>query len=154
MTHDAILAGEAVEVAAHLSALGEVYAALDRLEASATARHSDATDAAALMAWRTAVVEIATNIMRHAYPPDGTAGPLRVQLQLYMDRVEAHLSDDGIEFTLPDTLTPPPIDDLLGLPEGGIGLFLARQSVDMLTHERTPQGANHWRLVKYLMHTT
>ncbi len=154
MSDDPVLAGIAVDLPAQLQALDEVYAALDRLEAAMNSLCVDPHGPTALMGLRTAVIEIATNIIRHAYPPGAPTGALRLLLQLYADRVEAHLSDDGIPYSLPETLFMPDLDDLTDLPEGGFGLFLARQSVDQLTHTRTDQGANHWRLVKHFAGST
>lgn len=148
MGNDPVLAGEAVELPLDFHALGEVHAALDRLEAAAAQVRGAEPDDVVFLGLRTAVVEIAANIIRHAYPAGYTARPFHLQLQLYRDRVEAHYSDEGIPFELPEAPALPPLDDPLAMPEGGFGLFLARQSVDELSYTRTAQGINHWRLMK------
>lgn len=148
MGNEPVLAGEAVELQLDLHVLGEVHAALDRLEAAAVQVRGAEPDDVVFLGLRTAVVEIATNIIRHAYPAGHPARPFHLQLQLYRDRVEAHFSDAGILFELPEAPALPPLDDPLALPEGGFGLFLARQSVDDLRYTRTAQGINHWRLLK------
>lgn len=148
---DPVLAGEAVELAPELSALPAVHAVLARLLATVVELGLAEADDPALHAFHTAAVEIATNIMRHAYPPPQPRRPFRLQLQLYAGRIEAHFADAGIEY-VPHAQSPalPVTDDVLDLPEGGFGLFLARQSLDELDYTRSESGINHWRLVKRL----
>jgi serine/threonine-protein kinase RsbW len=108
--------------------------------------------------FETAVAEIGSNIVRHAYPPQGEGGPLRLRLQAFPDRVEAVFSDNGVPYRPPvSTSTPAPGDsdgvppeDAFSLKEGGYGLELARAAVDDLDYQRTAGGENVWRLVKRL----
>ncbi|HEY3116111.1 MAG TPA: ATP-binding protein, partial [Chloroflexota bacterium] len=44
----------------------------------------------------TAVAEVASNIVRHAYPSSGPPGPMRLSLRSFSDRVEATFTDRGI----------------------------------------------------------
>ena len=89
----------------------------------------------------------------HAYPPDLPAAPLTLQLALFGERLEAVFNDQGIAFTPPSAVVSPAldeIDDILNVPEGNSGLFLALQALDHLDYSRTPEGVNQWRLVKNL----
>lgn len=103
-------------------------------------------------AWRaalaTAVVEIANNVLQHAYSAGAADVGFTLRLRVYPDEVVVSLIDRGKPMaTLPDT-KPSPIDDPLDLPEGGYGLALARACVDALEYRRTPEETNCWRLVK------
>jgi anti-sigma regulatory factor (Ser/Thr protein kinase) len=109
-----------------------------------------ALDAGAWVAFVTAVVEIGQNILRHAHP-DGRAeagGLVAVQLRLCSGRLEARYSDQGVPFVPPDAALSLDVDLVDDLPEGGLGLPLARASLDELEYHRTDAGENHWRLVK------
>jgi anti-sigma regulatory factor (Ser/Thr protein kinase) len=97
------------------------------------------------MAFALGLAEIATNIIRYAYPADRPPGELQVILRLYSDRLEALLQDHGQPFVE----TEQPVDSA-ELPEHGFGLALARRSLDQVEYERDAGGVNHWRLVKRL----
>jgi anti-sigma regulatory factor (Ser/Thr protein kinase) len=129
-----------------------VHQALDRFEAAAVAEKGAAVTAV-YDAFRTATIEIATNILRHAYPPDHPGAQLSLQLYLFAERLEAQFYDQGIAFTPPTEIMPPTfdeVDDILNVPEGNFGLFLALQALDHLDYSRSPAGVNQWRLVKQL----
>jgi anti-sigma regulatory factor (Ser/Thr protein kinase) len=99
-------------------------------------------------AFETAVIEIGTNIARHAYPrPSGTE-TMQITLRGYSDRVEAVFCDRGIPLKEPPPSSPLESVDLLDLPESGIGLEIARAAVDRVEYERTADGSNLWLLVK------
>lgn len=83
-----------------------------------------------------AVMEIAHNVVRHAYPPGQKPGNVKLRLRLYADRAEALLTDRGVPFVEP--------------PEPGAGLAAARAGVDYLEYSRRARGANRWRLLKRL----
>ncbi|MBX2999136.1 MAG: ATP-binding protein [Caldilineaceae bacterium] len=93
-----------------------------------------------------ATMEIAENIVRHAYPIPNAENWLRVELSLFVDSVEVVLSDGGRAFE-PRTDS----GDLSCLWErtkpGGWGLLLARQAVDRFSYHRENR-INYWRLVK------
>jgi anti-sigma regulatory factor (Ser/Thr protein kinase) len=136
-----------VVVPATAGELDAIHAALDRFW--------NAVDAAVprppSWAWRcrfaTAVAEIATNIIRHAYPNGSRRASMRLRMRLYADRVEASFADRGVAF-VPPAAKDSPASDALQLPEGGYGLALVRACVDRVDHRRTPGGTNVWRLVK------
>jgi anti-sigma regulatory factor (Ser/Thr protein kinase) len=96
----------------------------------------------------TAMAEIAANIVHHAYPAGHAPGVFHLRVRLYADRVEGCYTDRGVVFR--ELSYPPPIsgDDLMELPEGGMGLSIARTALDHLHYRRTGAGTNVWRLVK------
>lgn len=96
--------------------------------------------------FRTAVAEIAANIVRHAYPPSGLARPFELQVLVYPDRLVALFADSGVAW---DPADEPAAPDPLDLPEGGLGLAVARGALDELTYRREADGRNVWRLVKH-----
>jgi anti-sigma regulatory factor (Ser/Thr protein kinase) len=92
--------------------------------------------------FETAVIEIATNVVRHTSPAGD--GPVRAGVLLRVDppRIEAEISDDG---TLADVdLDPPPVG---ALAESGRGIALVQRAVDTLTFVRRP-GRNTWRITR------
>ncbi len=96
----------------------------------------------------TAMAEIAANIVRHAYPAGHAPGVFHLRVRLYADRVEGCYTDQGVVFREPSHLLAIPDDDLMELPEGGMGLSIARTALDHLHYRRTGAGTNVWRLVK------
>lgn len=93
-----------------------------------------------------ALEELITNILTHAYP-DNHAHDIAVSLERRGDEMSVTIADDGIPFD--PTLQPVP-DLSLPLsekPVGGLGIHMARQSVDAMTYRRE-QGRNMLRLVK------
>jgi anti-sigma regulatory factor (Ser/Thr protein kinase) len=127
-----------------------IHVALERFWRAVEAAIREPPDHAWRLAFETAVVEIATNIMRHAYSAGGADRGLSMRLRVYVDEAVALLSDTGTALAvMPDAdgLAP---GDPLDLPEGGYGLGLARACVDALEYHRTLDGTNCWRLVKRL----
>ena len=136
-----VLVGPAV--AAQLTAL---HVALERFWVS-VGRVMSPPQPQSRIAFELGVAEIAANIVRYAYPPPTrSVGEFEVRLQLYPDRLEALLSDQGQPFGEPGPTDFDPND----LPEGGFGLPLARRALDRVEYTRTPDGLNCWRLVKRL----
>jgi anti-sigma regulatory factor (Ser/Thr protein kinase) len=86
---------------------------------------------------RLAIDEIATNIIVHGYEEAGVQGPIDIW---------AEIDDTDLRIVLEDMATPfdpgkavPPVGMDLPLEErqiGGLGVFLALQSVDELVYER------------------
>ena len=124
-----------------------MHAALARFWANAAAEGARPSEE-----WRarfeTAVIEIAGNVLRHAYPPGHKPGGVKLRLRLYGDRAEALLTDHGIPFEEPPARSDPSERDPLDLAEGGYGLAIARAALDRLDYSRRARGANRWRLVK------
>jgi len=102
--------------------------------------------------WRreleTAVIEIANNIVRHAYPPSAAA-TMQIELTCNGCCVEVHLRDYGVPFTKPLPMSQAELPNPLDLPEGGWGLHIVRAAVDELSYTRE-EDANHWRLCKFI----
>lgn len=94
-------------------------------------------------AFISAFSEIFNNIAIHAYERSGQ-GQVRLELTPYDDRLVLEISDDGKPFDLSSVPAP----ELESLPEGGMGIHIARACLDEL--EYTPGPPNRWRLVKYL----
>jgi len=94
-------------------------------------------------AFISAFSEIFNNIAIHAYERTGE-GVLRLELTPAADHLVLVLSDDGKPFDL--STVPEP--ELESLPEGGMGIHIARACLDELDY--TPGPPNRWRLTKYL----
>jgi anti-sigma regulatory factor (Ser/Thr protein kinase) len=59
----------------------------------------------------------------------------------------AQFTDRGVAWEPgSEPVTPDPLD----LPEGGLGLAVARGALDELTYRREPNGTNVWRLIKWI----
>jgi serine/threonine-protein kinase RsbW len=135
-----------VEIPATPEQLNAIHAALARFWIAAERELLPPVGSDWRHAFDTAVVEIATNIMRHAYPD--RKGQLRLRLGCGMDSVQADFTDSGVPFQpRPRQLQPEPAERE-ELPEGGFGLDLISAFVDTLDYHRTPNGINHWLLVK------
>lgn len=92
--------------------------------------------------FETAVIEIATNIVRHTTPVGDGPVEASVLLQSRPPRLEAELSDDGAPVRV--DLDPAPVDDLA---ESGRGIALVLRAVDSLSLAR--EGSrNTWRLAR------
>jgi len=90
------------------------------------------------------VYESCTNIIRHAYHPE-QQGMFQLKVWFEPDRVVIDVIDFGRGFD-PDAIPPPDMDDP---KEGGMGLFIIRQTVDEFSY--TAGGrlqGNIMRLVK------
>jgi serine/threonine-protein kinase RsbW len=112
-----------------------------------------APDAGWRAQFQAAVMEIAGNVVRHAYPPGHKPGNVKLRLRLYTDRVEALLTDKGLPFEQPTLAaeSPEPAEPALAdPPTGGPGLASVRAAVDFLHYSRRARGSNRWRLVKRL----
>ncbi|MEM7030687.1 MAG: SpoIIE family protein phosphatase [Chloroflexota bacterium] len=93
-----------------------------------------------------AMSEIFTNIIEHAYK--NIEGNITGSLELMNTGIEINVYDQGEGFN--PNAVPPPISNPLDPSEGGYGLHIVRQIMDVAHYEvDTPLG-NHWRLIKYL----
>ena len=151
MTTNSILAEENLIVPALVSHLQKFYEKLDRFWLNVEKTLGKRPCNRIQLSFTTAIVEIASNIIRHAYPIELPVGYLCLRLRLYDDYYEALLLDKGIMFT------PPPIQPLVSsqvnvwdLPESGFGLHIARSSVDKLDYSRHSDGTNQWQLIKQM----
>lgn len=145
-----ILHTETIAAQATPAALDSIHSALDRTYAAV-----DSVDAEPMAPrwrdlFRIGVAEIAANIIRHAYPPSTTARPFEVQFLVYRDHVVAEFIDRGVAWEPTEDMSLP---DPLDLPEGGLGLAVARGALDEMTYRRRPDGSNVWRLTKQFVAT-
>jgi serine/threonine-protein kinase RsbW len=93
-----------------------------------------------------AVDELAVNIIQHGYR--GRPGSIEVEIEQTQDAVIARLRDQAPPFD-PTCLPEPDVTlPLERRPVGGMGVYLARRSVDSMSHEVTGQGGNQVTLVK------
>lgn len=93
-----------------------------------------------------AVSEICTNIIRHAYPKK--PGRINGIITLFPIGIQIDLFDNGESFD--PASVPPYLSNPMDLVEGGYGLYIVRQVMDLVQYEpETPRG-NHWKLIKYL----
>ncbi|MEA2608539.1 MAG: serine/threonine-protein kinase RsbW [Chloroflexota bacterium] len=95
-----------------------------------------------------AVDETATNVIVHGHA--GNPGWLEVGVSLDDDRLIVTVEDDAPGFD--PTMVPEP--DLTIAPDhrrpGGMGVHLARLSVDEMTHRARPEGGNILTLIRRL----
>jgi serine/threonine-protein kinase RsbW len=118
-----------------------VHADLDRL-----ASDVDFVPDAEWMAFATAVVEAANNVVRHAVPADGAQLQLGVEIIIRPRRLEARISELGAAPSQlePDGAQMPAAGEDL---ESGWGLALIRALVSTVTFERQGE-TNVWVLCK------
>lgn len=92
-----------------------------------------------------AFAEIFNNIAIHAYRRQGGG---EVELMIFVDTATRNLTleirDHGASFDIAAVVSP----DLDSLPEGGMGIHIARALLDQVEYEPGPP--NLWRLVKRL----
>lgn len=89
--------------------------------------------------------EIFNNISIHAYGRQ-SEDPGEVKIEITPDKncLLVVIEDMGASFDI-DSVVPP---ELESLPEGGMGIHIARSCLDELVY--TPGPPNRWRLAKYL----
>ena len=135
-------------LAATASELGALHVALNRFWACVDQVAPRPLDTVWRLELTTAIAEVGTNIILHAYPNGtGAAGCIGLRLRLYADRIEARLIDQGVAYQ-PQAARSISHNDLFALREGGFGLVIVRTAVDRLSYYRTPAGTNCWRLIK------
>ncbi len=98
------------------------------------------------MAFTLGVAEIATNILRYSYAPPRAIGKIEIRLRLFADHLEALLIDRGGPFLEPPLSSSSRCST--DVPEHGLGLGLARRTLDRVVYTRTPLGVNRWQLMK------
>lgn len=152
-----------VVVAATPARLEALHALLERFWAGVDLAFFAPPEPNCRLSFATAVVEIGSNVIRHAFSTGSEPGTLRLRLRAFPDHVEARFTDCGLPFAprppveralataVTAASTGPcldPFDDVSLVAEGGYGLRLARAALDQLDYARTPGGRNVWRLVK------
>lgn len=86
--------------------------------------------------------EIFNNIAIHGYA-GGTTGDIVIEMSPRRDALDMTISDTGLPFDIDEIPTP----ELEQLPEGGMGIHIARACLDALDY--TPGPPNVWRLTKH-----
>jgi len=89
-----------------------------------------------------AVSEIFNNIAIHGYA-DRPAGDIAIEMTVARDHLAIEICDHGAAFDLSQVPKP----ELDKLPEGGMGIHIAKACVDELAY--TPGPPNVWRMTKY-----
>lgn len=97
-----------------------------------------------------AVSELVTNIVTHAYS-DGGSGTIEFTARCEEGRVLVDLYDTGQPFVAP---TPQESRERDALTEGGYGLFIIAQTMDVVTHVREADDRNHWHMEKHFVGAT
>jgi serine/threonine-protein kinase RsbW len=93
-----------------------------------------------------AVDELVTNIMVHGYA--GQAGMIELEARVVGCALEIVLRDRAQAFDPTRAPSPDRTLPLEARPLGGMGIYLARQLVDDITHRVPPQGGNELTLTK------
>jgi len=95
-------------------------------------------DSAAAYRLCLAVDEIVSNVVTHGYDEAGRSGAIEIDAAVEAGALVVRMYDTSAGYTPGDHVVPP--DELAAPLEtrepGGLGLFLARQSVDELRYER------------------
>jgi sigma-B regulation protein RsbU (phosphoserine phosphatase) len=97
-----------------------------------------------------AISEICTNVIKHAYA--NAEGEITGCITLLNNGVQLDFYDQGQSFD-PNTV-PRPNSDPHELAEGGYGLHIVRQIMDVVSYEQHPERGNHWHLIKFLPPTS
>jgi serine/threonine-protein kinase RsbW len=128
----------------------EVYAKLENLALIRDFVQETATALAAdpdmLFNVVLAVNEVATNIMIHGY--QGQPGLIEIEVGRAGNSLVVRLRDQAPPFdptAVPDPDLSLPLEER---PLGKMGVYLARQLMDEMTHRLTPQGDNELILIK------
>ncbi len=93
-----------------------------------------------------AISEICTNIIQHAYADK--RGEINGRVTLLQQAVYLDFYDTGDSFD-PASIPEPSINPHQ-LIEGGYGLHIVRQIMDVVTYDRHPERGNHWHLEKFV----
>jgi anti-sigma regulatory factor (Ser/Thr protein kinase) len=141
------LVDQTLDVVALPDALAAVHGALGHFWQTVAGSVPALPDEAWRLRFATAVLEIAANIVRHAFPAGRDPGPMRLRLRWYPDRAVALFADSGVACPVSLRRVRPPAGDLLSI-EGGLGLTVARAALDRLEYRRVRGTLNRWRLVK------
>ena len=94
-----------------------------------------------------AFMEIFNNIAIHAYQRKG-GGRIEISIALSKDSIVIDVKDDGRPFDIDGVAELPAELDDDSLPEGGMGIHIAKTMLDEMIYEPGPP--NLWRLCKRL----
>ena len=91
-----------------------------------------------------ATSEICTNIIRHAYKH--TQGDIKLEITLLSNGIQLDFFDTGIGFDPNSVPIPQPNKPT----EGGYGLHIIRQIMDIVSYQHHAETGNHWHLLKLI----
>jgi len=94
-----------------------------------------------------AFMEIFNNVAIHAYQRKG-GGEIEIEITPSKDAIVIEVRDDGRPFDIDDVAPLATELDEESLPEGGMGIHIAKTMLDEMTYEPGPP--NLWRLYKRL----
>jgi serine/threonine-protein kinase RsbW len=97
-----------------------------------------------------AFMEIFNNIAIHAYQRRGS-GTIEIEITLSSDGIVIDVRDEGRPFDIDSVAELPEELTEESLPEGGMGIHIAKTMLDEMTYEPGPP--NTWRLCKRLQAT-
>ena len=97
-----------------------------------------------------AISEICTNVIKHAY--HDSAGEITGCITLLNNGIQLDFYDQDQSFD-PNSV-PQPNSDPHELIEGGYGLHIVRQIMDVVSYKHHPGRGNHWHLIKFLPPST
>lgn len=97
-----------------------------------------------------AFMEIFNNVAIHAYQRKG-GGLIEIEITPSKDAIVIEVKDDGRPFDIDEVAPIPEELDDESLPEGGMGIHIAKTMLDEMTYEPGPP--NLWRLCKRLPET-
>lgn len=90
-----------------------------------------------------AAEELFVNVCRYAYPDATSENPGEVRISFEYESnppaLTVQIADDGVPYdplAKPDAVTP---DDIADVPIGGLGILMAKRSVDEMSYERVGQ---------------
>lgn len=140
------LVDRSMRLPASLASVDALHAQLGTFWQEVAALGSDYASGDHEAPFTTAVIETATNVIRHALR-EQPSEQFQVSLLAFADHIEARFHDRGAQMPeRPAATQPGSLDEL---PEGGYGLVLIHASVDVVEYKRAG-GHNEWRLIKRL----
>lgn len=96
---------------------------------------------------KTALAEVFTNSVRHAHKDMPSETPISLDANLTDSSIEIKVFDFGADFDLSEKLSK--LDEVDVNALGGRGLSLISQMMDVFTYDKTADGRNCMRIVKY-----
>jgi serine/threonine-protein kinase RsbW len=96
---------------------------------------------------KTALAEVFTNSVRHAHRDIPSETPISLEANLTDSSIEIKVFDFGAGFALSEKLSK--LDEVDVTALGGRGLDLISQMVDVFTYDKTSDGRNCMKIVRY-----
>jgi len=96
---------------------------------------------------KTALAEVFTNSVRHAHRDMPPETPISLEASLTDSSIDIKVFDFGAGFDLSEKLSK--LDEVDVMALGGRGLDLISQMVDVFTYDKTSDGRNCMKIVRY-----